>query len=231
MAHFAIVDKKTNVVKQVIVVSDEKLLDEKGFESEVKGIEFLNTLYSHVDNFDLGSIYFKQTSYNSAIRKNFAGIGFTYSERLDGFIASQPMAPKLIPDPTDKEKLIEDIGEWVLNEKTCQWEWVSASTTQNVFRRMVNTVSEIPSKITNIVTPTKEQKMEKYTGSYWRFTFVDSRNWTSLLAAFILYTWPTIQEKIMTGSVGASQLFAIPSLLLVWLTIKTYRDNKKGQSS
>lgn len=52
----------------------------------------------------LGGIW-KQTSYNSSIRKNYAGIGFTYDESLDAFIAPKP----------------EGNG-WVLNTETCQWE-------------------------------------------------------------------------------------------------------------
>jgi hypothetical protein len=44
-----------------------------------------------------------QTSYNKTIRKNFAGVGFTYDETLDAFIA-----PKCH-------------DEAVLDETTAQW--------------------------------------------------------------------------------------------------------------
>jgi len=44
-----------------------------------------------------------QTSYNGSIRKNFAGIGFTYDEERDAFIAPQPFE------------------SWTLNEITCRW--------------------------------------------------------------------------------------------------------------
>jgi hypothetical protein len=46
----------------------------------------------------------KQTSYNSRIRKNYAGIGYTYDEQRDAFIP-----PKLY-------------ASWILNEETCQWQ-------------------------------------------------------------------------------------------------------------
>lgn len=46
----------------------------------------------------------KRTSYNGNIRKNFAGIGYTYNEELDAFVPPQPG-----PD-------------WTLNLETCQWE-------------------------------------------------------------------------------------------------------------
>jgi hypothetical protein len=45
-----------------------------------------------------------QTSYTGSIRKNFAGIGFTYDKDRDAFIPPQPYA------------------SWVLNEETCNWE-------------------------------------------------------------------------------------------------------------
>lgn len=44
-----------------------------------------------------------QTSYNGNIRKNFAGIGFTYDPIKDAFIA---------PKPGD---------DYVLDEETCKW--------------------------------------------------------------------------------------------------------------
>ena len=49
-----------------------------------------------------------QTSYNGNIRKNYAGIGFTYDDVRDAFISPKP-----------------EEGEWVLNEDTCQWEKVT----------------------------------------------------------------------------------------------------------
>jgi hypothetical protein len=44
-----------------------------------------------------------QTSYNSNIRYNYAGIGFTYDENRDAFIPPQPY------------------DSWVLDEDTCLW--------------------------------------------------------------------------------------------------------------
>jgi hypothetical protein len=68
-----------------------------GVEREQLGIDFINNLYNTNDNW-------KQTSYNNNIRKNYAGIGYTYDEIRDAFIA-----PKLF-------------NSWILNENTCQWE-------------------------------------------------------------------------------------------------------------
>jgi hypothetical protein len=94
MAHFAQLDEN-NVVTQVIVVNNNELLDENGVEQESKGIAFCQSL--------LGGNW-KQTSYNSNIRKNYAGIGFTYDEGRDAFIAPKPY------------------NSWSLNEDICIWE-------------------------------------------------------------------------------------------------------------
>jgi len=93
MAHFA--QLENNIVKQVIVVSNQDILDENGQESEEKGIAFCSNL--------LGGTW-KQTSYNGKIRKNYAGIGYTYDEVRDAFIPPKPY------------------NSWLLNESTCQWE-------------------------------------------------------------------------------------------------------------
>jgi hypothetical protein len=94
MAHFAQLDENNNVTA-VIVVHDNELLV-NGIESEAKGIAFL-VLWSG------GHPFWKQTSYNATIRKNYAGIGYTYDPDRDAFIAPQPG------------------DSYVLNEQTCQW--------------------------------------------------------------------------------------------------------------
>jgi hypothetical protein len=73
MAHFAQIDAD-NVVVQVLVVPDEQ---------EHRGEEFLR------DDLQLGGRWI-QTSYNHRIRKQYAGIGYTYNPTADVFIAPQP---------------------------------------------------------------------------------------------------------------------------------------------
>ena len=92
MAHFALLDED-NIVKTVIVVSNEDCLD-NGIESEKVGIAFCTAL--------IGGTWV-QTSYNANFRKNYAGIGFTYDQSRDAFIPPRPFP------------------SWVLNEDTCTW--------------------------------------------------------------------------------------------------------------
>ena len=93
MAHFCELDSN-NVVKQVIVVSNADTSTAQGEEKESIGIAFCERL--------LGGTWVK-TSYNAKIRKNYAGIGYTYDKDRDAFIPPKPYA------------------SWVLNETTCLW--------------------------------------------------------------------------------------------------------------
>ena len=94
MAHFAQLDEN-NVVTQVIVVANAECLDANGVEKESIGTAFCEKLFGGT---------WKQTSYNGNIRKNYAGIGYTYDPQRDAFIPPKPFA------------------SWVLNEETCLWE-------------------------------------------------------------------------------------------------------------
>ncbi len=81
MAHFAQLDEN-NLVTQVIVVANEELLLD-GVENETKGIMFCKSLLGE-------DTRWVQTSYNGNIRKNYAGIGYTYDPVADHFFAPQP---------------------------------------------------------------------------------------------------------------------------------------------
>jgi len=97
MAHYAFLDEN-NVVTEVIVGKDE---GEDGVNWE-----------THYGAFR-GQVC-KRTSYNTAggvhihdgtpLRKNYAGIGFTYDPQRDAFIPPRPYP------------------SWVLDENTCFWE-------------------------------------------------------------------------------------------------------------
>ena len=93
MAHFAKIEN--GLVTQVIVVGNKDTASANGVEKEYIGAAFCERL--------LGGDW-KQTSYNGKMRKNYAGIGYSYDEARDAFISPQPYP------------------SWVLNEQTCQWE-------------------------------------------------------------------------------------------------------------
>jgi hypothetical protein len=80
VAHFAELDEN-NVVKRVIVVDNKDTSDANGNEIDSIGVAFCQKL--------LGGNW-KQTSYNGKVRKNYAGIGYTYRADIDAFVAPQP---------------------------------------------------------------------------------------------------------------------------------------------
>ena len=100
MAHFAKLGTG-NIVERVEVVSNDIATTEQA------GVDFLNNLYNTRD-------VWKQTSYNTVggvhlkggtpLRKNYAGIGYSYDQTRDAFIPPKPL------------------DSWTLNETTCLWE-------------------------------------------------------------------------------------------------------------
>jgi hypothetical protein len=104
MALFAKIGLNSKVI-EVLSVHNNELKDSNGVEQEVNGIDFLTKL--------TGYPLWKQTSYNThggvhdngetPLRKNFAGIGYTYDEDRDAFIPKKPF------------------NSWILNETTCIW--------------------------------------------------------------------------------------------------------------
>jgi hypothetical protein len=118
LAHFACLEN--NVVTQVIVVSNQDILDEQGQESEEKGIAFCSNL--------LGGTW-KQTSYNGNIRKNYAGVGYTYDEGRDAFIAPKPFASWVLDEAKAQWKAPVDMPtddkRYTWNEATTSWDEVT----------------------------------------------------------------------------------------------------------
>lgn len=94
MAHFAKIGID-NIVLEVLVVANRETMDAQGNEQESIGIEFLRNLTGHET--------WVQTSYNGSIRKNYAGVGYTYDTQRDAFIPPKPYP------------------SWLLNEQTCLW--------------------------------------------------------------------------------------------------------------
>ena len=105
MASFAKIGLNGKVIEVQSVVN-EVLYDANGVEQESIGIDFLTKL--------TGWAIWKQTSYNThggvhnnggtPLRKNHAGIGYTYDEDRDAFIPPKPF------------------NSWILNENNCHWQ-------------------------------------------------------------------------------------------------------------
>ena len=98
MAHFAKLNSSNEVV-HVSVVDNWNVTDGNGTEQEAIGVAYLESVHGVDPDYT-----WKQTSYNNNIRKNYAGIGYSYDAGRDAFIPPKPYP------------------SWVLNETTCRWE-------------------------------------------------------------------------------------------------------------
>ena len=98
MAHFAKLNSSNEVV-HVSVVDNWNITDGSGTEQEAIGVAYLESVHGVDPDYT-----WKQTSYNNNIRKNYAGIGYSYDAGRDAFIPPKPYP------------------SWVLNETTCRWE-------------------------------------------------------------------------------------------------------------
>ena len=135
MAHFAKLDAN-NVVIHVSIVDNSVLLDESGNEVEQLGVDYLSEIHGHTN--------WKQTSYNGSIRKNYAGLGFTYMADIDAFVP---------PKVYDSWILDPEKGEWVApvpkpdNEKNYSWDeskksWYIDSKEQVYLDRLLDNLSQ-----------------------------------------------------------------------------------------
>jgi hypothetical protein len=96
MAHYAFLDQN-NIVTEVIVGKDETdtTHDWEQFYGEFRGQACKRTSYNTFGG---------QHPEGRPLRKNYAGIGYTYDVERDAFIPPKPFA------------------SWTLNEDTCLWE-------------------------------------------------------------------------------------------------------------
>ena len=90
MAHYA---KVENTLVTQVIVAEEEFFDT--FVDDSPG-EWIKTSYN-----THGGVH---SEGNTPLRKNYAGVGFTYDSVRDAFIPPQPYA------------------SWILNEDTCLWD-------------------------------------------------------------------------------------------------------------
>ena len=110
MAHFARIEN--NKVVNVIVVHNNELLVD-GVENEQKGKDFCHGL--------LGGEWV-QTSYNNNIRKQYAGVGYTYDIDADQFVSPQPFASWSLDADNDwQPPTPKPEGDFYWNEETVSW--------------------------------------------------------------------------------------------------------------
>lgn len=114
MAHYAKINEN-NIVEQVIVINNDKELI-NGIEDENAGVAFCISLTGHQN--------WKKTSYNGNIRKQYAGIGFTYDPVKDVFVSPKPYPSWTLDDNSDWQAPTpkpEDNNIYRWDESTLSW--------------------------------------------------------------------------------------------------------------
>jgi hypothetical protein len=129
MAHYAFINNE-NIVVNVITGVDENIIQIDLDGTEVGGSsEAWETFY--LNQSGLQNCICKRTSYNNNIRKQYAGIGYTYDPVNDVFIVPQPHLSWLLDEnfdwqppvsrPTINENQIclwdENTLQWIIKEK------------------------------------------------------------------------------------------------------------------
>ena len=108
MAHYAYLNSNNEVVAVTVGKNETELIN--GLDTE--------TYYAQ------GTAYtVKRTSYNNKIRKQYAGIGYSYDPVNDVFIAPQPFPYWSLDDNFDWQPPTPQPAEkgWYWNEETLSW--------------------------------------------------------------------------------------------------------------
>lgn len=120
MAHYALIDDN-NIVVQVITGVDEDVIQIDSDGTPVGGSSEAWEDFYASQSWHAG-LRCKRTSYNSNIRKQFAGIGFTYDDDADVFIARQPYPSWSLDDDYDwQPPTPKPDGDYIWNEAELEW--------------------------------------------------------------------------------------------------------------
>ena len=143
MAHFAELNSSNEVLRVIVISNDD--VDANGGDQHGDAETFVASIVPH----STGGTAWKQTSYNSNFRKQYAGIGYSYDSSKNKFIAPQPYAswsldssddwkaPVTYPSVTEIDSnfvLIvwdEDNQKWIGEIESTNYEWDASNKQWN----------------------------------------------------------------------------------------------------
>jgi len=126
MAHYALLDSNNVVVKVITGVNEtETQTDTDGTVVGGSG-EAWEAFYAAQPWHE--GLTCKRTSYNNNIRKQYAGIGYSYDSVADVFVAPQPYPSWTLDSSHDWQAPVARPAEgmWSWNEDTQAWDEVTA---------------------------------------------------------------------------------------------------------
>ena len=101
MSHFAEISGSNNIVTRVIV-AEQDFIDSGAVGTGSNWVQTSYNTHGGVHYGDVSGSYVPDGGV--ALRKNYAGVGYTYDEERDAFIPPKPF------------------DSWTLNEDTCQYD-------------------------------------------------------------------------------------------------------------
>ena len=120
MAHYALLDSDNIVVKVITGVDETEAQMDNGVE--VGGSAEAWEAFYAAQPWHEG-LTCKRTSYNGTIRKQYAGVGFTYDAVNDVFVAPKPFPSWTLDSNHDWQAPVArpSEGMWSWNEETLAW--------------------------------------------------------------------------------------------------------------
>lgn len=122
MAHYAFINSE-NIVVKVIVGVDETETQTDTDGTVVGGSAEAWEAFYAAQPWHAGFTC-KRTSYNGNIRKQYAGIGYTYNAEADVFVTPQPYPSWTLDSNHDWQPPVARPaeGSWTWNETTQNWD-------------------------------------------------------------------------------------------------------------
>ena len=120
MAHYALLDSDNFVVKVITGVDETETQTDNG--TVVGGSSEAWEAFYAAQPWHEG-LTCKRTSYNNTIRKQYAGVGFTYDSSADVFVAPKPFLSWTLDSNHDWQAPVArpEEGMWSWNEETLAW--------------------------------------------------------------------------------------------------------------
>jgi hypothetical protein len=121
MAHYALLDENNIVINVITGVNED--ITQTDLDGTVVGGSSEAWEQFYATRPWLNATDCKRTSYNNNIRKQYAGIGYTYDPINDVFIAPQPYPSWSLDENFDWQPptLRPAEGLWYWNEETLSW--------------------------------------------------------------------------------------------------------------